>query len=138
MSWMRVAGLAMLFCVFFLLNLELLTHARHRRQEIDARDMAASGRIYKPWFLITPSSPSHTYFPGIFSKSYCAGAHVAFSKPETMMDMSVPRSSSSFQNAWKLARMCRAEIFSSWSFQKRATKITRGMDICCRKHTKKS
>jgi len=110
---MRVAGLVISFRVSVIWNLDFLTHARHRRQEIDARDMAASGRIYKPSFLITPSSPSHTYFPGIFSKSYCAGAHVAFSKPETMMDMSVPRSCSSFQNAWKLARMCRAEIFSS-------------------------
>jgi len=83
LSSMRVYGLVMLFSVFVLWNLDLLTHSRHRRQEIDARDMAARGRIYKPSLLTTSSFPSHTYFLRLFSKSYCAGAHGV--SPKTML-----------------------------------------------------
>ena len=59
---MRVDGLVMLFCVFVLWNLGLLTHPRHRRQEIDARDTLARERIYKPP-VRTRSSSSRIHLP---------------------------------------------------------------------------
>ena len=81
---MRVARLRMLFRVFALWNLDLLAHSRYRRQETDARDMAARGRIYKPALRTISSSSSHTYFPGLFSKTQCASAMWCFlQKPKT-------------------------------------------------------
>jgi len=78
---MRVDGLVMLFRIFVLLNLDLLTHARHRRQEIDARDMAASGRICNPppSLDIVPSSPLHTC-PPVTLKDADGRIHGAFSR----------------------------------------------------------
>jgi len=116
----------MLFRIFVLLNLDLLTHARHRRQEIDARDMAASGRICNP----PPPLPRHRTF---FSITHMPTGHSQrrrwkntwrfLQKLQDPYRMSVPRSSSSLQNTRMLWRMCREEISSSYKLQRRTTKM---------------
>ena len=68
------------FCVVVLWNLDLLTHSRHRRQDINARDTLACERIYKPAFRTISSSSSHIHLPCVFLKTFSFGCHGVFSK----------------------------------------------------------
>ena len=88
----------MLFCVLVVCNLDLLTHSRHRRQEIDARDMADRGRIYKPSIFTTFLLHHIPTFRASFQKDIVPVHMVLSPKTVTQHGMSVSRSSSSFQN----------------------------------------